>query len=209
MTTPKRTEYSQGHLSEADLEASPIDQLRNWFDSAEASGIPEWNAMCVSTVSPSGQPSARMVLMKRLNAEGIEFATNYLSQKGNDLAHNDAIAATFWWPTLERQVRIEGRASFCDPAESDELFHERPRESQVVSSASPQSQVIASPQAVKAKADEIAAQFPGEVPRPKHWGGYLIMPSRVEFWQGRPARLHDRLVYVRDGSVWRVERLAP
>lgn len=206
-----RTEYMQRGLDEGQMEADPIRQFQIWFDAAVAAGHPEPNAMAVATATLEGAPSARMTLLKGLDERGFVFYTNYESRKGGELAANPRAALIFFWVLLERQVRVEGRVERVTGAESDTYFHSRPVGSQLGAAASPQSQVIGGraelEQAYRALEETYAGR---EVPRPPHWGGFRVLPHVIEFWQGRPSRLHDRLRYSRapDGD-WRIERLAP
>ena len=206
-----RTEYMQRGLDEGQMEADPIRQFQIWFDAAVAAGHPEPNAMAVATATLEGAPSARMTLLKGLDERGFVFYTNYESRKGGELAANPRAALIFFWVLLERQVRVEGRVERVSGAESDTYFHSRPVGSQLGAAASPQSQVIGGraelEQAYRALEETYAGR---EVPRPPHWGGFRVLPQVIEFWQGRPSRLHDRLRYTRapDGD-WRIERLAP
>jgi pyridoxamine 5'-phosphate oxidase len=204
-----RVDYSFGNLIEDDLEAAPEGQLQRWLNEADTYGIREANAMCISTVGPDHRPSSRMVLLRGLDTEGLLFFTNYNSRKGEELERNPAVCATFWWGPMERQVRVEGRVERASPEESDDYFHSRPRESQIASIASPQSQPIPNREFLESRIDELRAQLQGEIPRPSHWGGYRIVPDRFEFWQGRGARLHDRLVMTKSGEGWTIHRLAP
>jgi pyridoxamine 5'-phosphate oxidase len=206
-----RREYEQRGLSEADLAAHPVTQLQSWLDEAVAAGIPEATAMVLATATPDGVPSARVVLLKVLDARGLTFFTNSLSRKGRELAANPQAALTFFWPELERQVRVEGTVGPVARSESDEYFRSRPRESQLSAWASEQSQIVSGGRAeLERGLAEIAARFTySEVPRPPHWGGYRLTPSAIEFWQGRPGRLHDRLFYTSASGKWRIDRLAP
>ncbi|UOR06875.1 pyridoxamine 5'-phosphate oxidase [Hymenobacter aerilatus] len=207
-----RQSYSQRTLSEADVRPAPVPQFRAWLDEALAAHLDEPTAMTVSTVGPDGQPSARVVLLKGLPDDAtFLFYTNYDSRKGQELAAQPRAALTFFWPGLERQVRVEGRIEKAPETMSTEYFQSRPRGSQVGAWASPQSQPIASREALESREHEVEERFAEQdpLPRPSHWGGYLLHPMRVEFWQGRPSRLHDRIVYEQVGDTWRLSRLAP
>ncbi|MEI7772155.1 MAG: pyridoxamine 5'-phosphate oxidase [Chloroflexales bacterium] len=205
-----RKEYTQRGLDEADVAADPIAQFRRWFAEAAAAGLIEPNAMTLATVGSDGRPSARTVLLKSFGADGFTFFTNYESQKGLALAANPATALVFYWPELERQVRVEGVAERLSAAESDAYYASRPAGSRVGAWASPQSRAIAGRGELESRMAEAAARFPGEdVPRPPHWGGYLVRHTAIEFWQGRPSRLHDRIRYRQAESAWVIERLAP
>ena len=205
-----RREYTLHGLSEADVHADPIEQFRVWFDQALAAGVPEANAMTLATTKPDGRPSARIVLLKHFDANGFLFFTNYRSRKGRELANNPPAALLFFWPQLERQVRIEGVVTFTTTEESDTYFRSRPLESRLGACASPQSQVVASRDELERLLAEVRGRCTGEeVPRPPHWGGYRLTPYQFEFWQGRPGRLHDRLEYFRADGAWRLRRLAP
>ena len=198
-------------LSEADLAPDPFAQFQAWFDTALAAGLPEPNAMTLDTATPDGRPSARMVLIKGVDPRGFVFYTNYESRKGRELEANPWAALVFYWPELERQIRIEGRVERVAAEESDAYFASRPLGSRLGAWASPQSQVIPGRDVLEARLRDLEARFAsGDVPRPPHWGGYRVVPEAVEFWQGRPSRLHDRLRYTRqaDGR-WAIERLAP
>ena len=198
-------------LSEADLAPDPFAQFQAWFDTALAAGLPEPNAMTLATATPDGRPSARMVLIKGVDPRGFVFYTNYESRKGRELEANPWAALVFYWPELERQIRIEGRVERVAAEESDAYFASRPLGSRLGAWASPQSQVIPGRDVLEARLRDLEARFAsGDVPRPPHWGGYRVVPEAVEFWQGRPSRLHDRLRYTRqaDGR-WAIERLAP
>lgn len=205
----ERKSYERGSL---ELDASahdPLTLLRTWLDEASGAGILEPNAMCLATVSSTGKPSSRFVLLRSIGPSGLSFFTNYRSRKGREIEFNPFVAATFWWGLLERQVRIEGRAEKVSADESDAYFDSRPLESRIASAASPQSERIESREALDDMVQQHALRCEGKVSRPNHWGGYRIVPDSIEFWQGRPARLHDRLLFRRSIDGWEVERLAP
>jgi pyridoxamine 5'-phosphate oxidase len=205
-----RQDYRQQALLETEADPDPMQQFRWWFDQALAADLLEPNAMTLATVDATGQPSARMVLLKGLESGGFDFFTNYNGRKGQELATNTKAALVFWWGDLERQVRIEGTVAPITAAESDAYFHSRPIGSQLGAWASPQSQVIADRQVLETRLAEVKAQYEGqEIPRPPHWGGYRLTPHAIEFWQGRSNRLHDRLLYTRTGNTWQQVRLAP
>jgi pyridoxamine 5'-phosphate oxidase len=205
-----RKSYEMGELSEANADSDPLTQFTTWFNEALDHDILEPNAMTLATVNASGQPSARIVLIKGFDERGIAWYTNYASRKGDELATNPRAALLFHWVALERQVRIEGTVSRVSEAESDAYFASRPYSSRIGAVASEQSRVIASAEALKAREDAAKAQYPQEVPRPADWGGFRLKPQAWEFWQGRPSRLHDRLRYVQDAKgAWLRERLSP
>jgi pyridoxamine 5'-phosphate oxidase len=205
-----RQEYTRAALAEADLDADPVAQFGRWFEQAEAAGLLEPTAMCLATATPDGRPSARMVLLRGFDERGFCFYTNYESRKGVELAANPRAALVFWWGELERQVRIEGRVTPTSREESEAYFHSRPPGSQLSAAASPQSRVIDGRATLERRVAELATgTSDGQVPLPDFWGGYRLTHEVVEFWQGRPNRLHDRLRYRRAAGAWKIERLAP
>jgi pyridoxamine 5'-phosphate oxidase len=205
-----RRTYARGALSEEDLAADWAGQFTRWYDEVAASGlVVEPNAMVVATATPDGRPSVRTVLMRGVSADGFVFFTNYGSRKGREIGANPSVSLIFSWVPAERQVIVTGTAARVDRAESAAYWASRPQESRLASAASPQSAVVHSRAELEAAVDALAAHHPDGVPLPDGWGGFLVAPDSVEFWQGRPARLHDRLRYrLVDGS-WVVERLAP
>jgi pyridoxamine 5'-phosphate oxidase len=208
-----RREYGDAGLDLADLDADPVSMFRRWFADTVAAGVHEPNAMVVTSVSMSGGPSARMVLLKAVDERGFVFYTNYDSRKGRELDAEPASALLFPWHELQRQVRVEGRAERVSREESEAYFASRPRGSQLGAWASPQSDEVASRQELEQRYAEVEARFADseEVPLPPSWGGFRVVPDVVEFWQGRKGRMHDRLVYRRAGDEgpWSIERLAP
>lgn len=204
-----REEYARAGLLESDLAPDPVTMFRTWLADALAAGLHEPNAMVVSTAGADGAPSSRMVLLKGLDERGFVFYTNTTSRKGVELAANPRCALLFPWHPLERQVRIEGAAVPLEPADVAAYFAVRPRGSQLGAWASHQSHPVTGREELDRAVEEVAARFPGEVPVPEEWGGYLVRPDVVEFWQGRPGRMHDRLVYRRDDAGWSTVRLAP
>jgi pyridoxamine 5'-phosphate oxidase len=203
-----RREYTREALAEADVDADPVVQFGRWFEQAERAGLLEPTAMTLATATPDGRPSARMVLLRGFDERGFCFYTNYESRKGVELAANPRAALVFWWGELERQVRIEGRVEPTSRSESEAYFHSRPPGSQLSAAASPQSRVIDGRATLERRVAELAAGT-GQVPLPDFWGGYRLAHEVVEFWQGRPNRLHDRLRYRRVAGAWKIERLAP
>ena len=208
-----RQSYERSALDAAALPTDPIALFQTWFDDATAAGVTEPNAMTLATVAPDGLPSARIVLLKGLDARGFVFYTNHASRKGRELDATGRAALVFWWPPLERQVRVEGSAERVADSEADAYFASRPHGSRLGAWASPQSEPVASREALEGRLADAASRFPGDdVPRPPFWGGYRIVPHAVEFWQGRPNRLHDRIAYHRapgGGDAWTSQRLAP
>jgi len=198
-------------LDEANVDPNPINQFRNWFDAAIASGSRLPESMTLATATKDGKPSARVVLLKQVDDQGFVFYTNYRSAKARELDENPQAALVFYWVGLDRQVRVEGTVSRVAAEESDAYFKTRPRESQLGALASPQSEVIGTRALLEKRHDELEQEYRGrDVPRPGHWGGYRLKPARIEFWENRAGRLHDRIVYElqSDGS-WTIKRLAP
>lgn len=208
-----RRDYCRAALDEAAAGDDPLIFFRKWFEEAERAQIDEVNAMTLTTVDTLGQPHARIVLLKGLDEKGFVFFTNYNSAKGKDLAGHPQAALLFFWKDLERQVRIEGVAEKISAAESDAYFFSRPPESRIGAWASPQSEIIESRSVLEENEQKYRGQFPdnNHIPRPEHWGGFRIIPTRIEFWQGRSSRLHDRIVFLRKdtAAAWERYRLAP
>ncbi len=206
-----RIEYMQRVLEEHDVDVNPIRQFLLWLNEAISAGAHEPNAMTLATCAPGGFPSARIVLLKGIDDRGFAFFTNYLSRKGRELDENPRAALVFYWPEVERQVRVEGDVSRTSRQESQDYFASRPAAARIGSASSPQSQVVESRQILEARERDLLKQYPdGNIPCPAHWGGYRVRPIRLEFWQGRPGRLHDRIEYLlQNQSNWLVRRLAP
>lgn len=206
-----RQDYVLGNLSASDVDNDPIRQFKKWFDEAIHSEVIEPNAMVLSTVSSHHLPSSRIVLLKDISDEGLVFFTNYESRKGDDMKENPHVALLFFWPELQRQIRIEGMIEFTNQADSDEYFQSRPKASRIGAIASPQSREIPNRDFLETRVEELSDQYKDSdvVPRPEHWGGYLLKPIYFEFWQDRASRLHDRIVYKKVSDSWRITRLAP
>ena len=206
-----RKDYMQATLDEADLGNDPIAFFAKWFAQADEAKVNEVNAMTLATVDAQHRPHARIVLLKAIDDKGFTFFTNYESNKGKNLSENPNAALVFFWPELERQVRIEGIIEKVTEAESDEYYLSRPRGSRLGAWASPQSSIIENRAVLEAKEKEFHQHFDGkEIHRPEHWGGYRLLPNRIEFWQGRPSRLHDRICFEMDATNnWQKFRLAP
>ncbi len=203
--------HRQLTLDERNIPGHPITLFKRWYREAGRNGILLPNAMALATVSPAGLPSVRVVLLKSVDKGAFVFYTNFRSRKGRELQKNRHAELMFWWPSLERQVRIEGKVEKVPSAEADNYFRSRPRGSQIGAHASPQSEAIRDREWLELRAAEIAEQYRGkEIPRPAHWGGFRVRPSKIEFWQGRKARLHDRILYTRTAAGnWVTQRLAP
>jgi len=206
-----RSDYRLSTLNENDIAANPIEQFTRWWNDAISSKVIEVNAMTLATCDASGKPSARIVLLKELKENGFVFYTNYESRKAKEIEENAFVALVFFWKELERQIRIEGKIKKISAEESDEYFSLRPRESQIGAWSSPQSSVIQSTQILQKNVEKFNEQFQsGKIPRPDFWGGYFVEPNTMEFWQGRPGRLHDRLQYsLSENKEWIINRLAP
>jgi pyridoxamine 5'-phosphate oxidase len=206
-----RVNYTAAELSENSTKADPIKQFEVWFNEAQDAKIPEGNAMTLATATYDGRPSARIVLLKGFYDAGFIFYTNYLSRKGKEITKNPLGALTFFWPEMERQIRIEGTIEKISKEQSEKYFHSRPKDSQIGAVASPQSQEIADRDVIEKKWKELELEYADkEVPKPSFWGGYILKPRLIEFWQGRPSRLHDRILYKKiDNKNWKKVRLAP
>lgn len=207
-----RQEYTQAALDETHATANPFDLLEKWLHEAIEAQVAEPNAMFLATVNKENRPSGRIVLLRGMDENGLRFFTNYHSRKGKELEGNPFAGLTFFWAELERQIRIEGKVEKTDAHESDQYFHSRPRGNRLGAWASPQSEVIANRDELERILGVFQAKFGHDapIPRPEHWGGYRLVPDRIEFWQGRPSRLHDRLRYqLSKEGTWIIERLAP
>lgn len=205
-----RTDYTKFSIDEFGLKDNPLDQFNDWFNHALKTQVSEVNAMVLSTVSPKGIPSARVLLLKGIENGGFTFFTNYNSSKGNDLAINPNACLTFFWQELEQQIRVTGRVEKIEENLSKAYFHSRPRASQISALASQQSSVVKHRDDLTNEVERLEKLYENkEIPKPQHWGGYVLKPTSVEFWQGRSSRLHDRFLYQEVEGVWQIERLAP
>jgi len=205
-----RQDYRSAELSEKDADKNPIKQFEKWFSAAIDAQLYEPNVMTLATADKSGKPNARIVLLKGFDENGFSFYTNYLSTKGKEIKKNPQVCLVFFWAELERQVRIEGKIEKLSKEASEKYFHSRPIGSQIGAIVSPQSQVITDRQLLEEKVEELTAQYEGKtIPKPAHWGGYIVKPTSIEFWQGRTSRLHDRIKYDLINEKWQTNRLAP
>ena len=207
-----RHDYDKDQLDESAVAPDPFAQFQAWFDAATAADVPEPNAMVVATASAEGRPSSRVVLLRGFDPRGFCFYTNYESRKGSDLAANPYASCVWFWQGMERQIRVEGSVEKVEPAESDDYWRGRPRMSKLGAWVSDQSQAVESRQALETEMEHLQQRFPGDdIPRPPHWGGFRVVPTVVEFWQGRRSRLHDRVVYRRADrdAAWEIVRLSP
>jgi pyridoxamine 5'-phosphate oxidase len=204
-----RRDYALESLTERDVDADPIRQFEKWFEQALRSGMTEPNAMTLATSTRDGRPSARIVLLKGVDASGFVFFTDYRSRKGTELEANPNVSLCFWWGDLQRQVRVTGTVARATREESDAYFRTRPHGSRIGAWASHQSASLASREILENEVARLELAHPGDVPLPPHWGGYRVTPDSFEFWQGRPSRLHDRIVYARENGKWSVGRLSP
>ena len=204
-----RLSYEQDQLLESSINENPFRQFKIWFDRVVESKIIEPNAMTLATVSKSGSPSARIVLLKEFNETGFTFFTNYLSRKGKDLSENPNAAILFWWKEFERQVRIEGKIEKISKEESEKYFSVRPLKSRYGALSSNQSDIVENREVLEKRFAELGTRFGENPPMPENWGGYKLVPNKFEFWQGRESRLHDRIVYEKINNDWKIYRLQP
>ncbi len=204
-----RHDFQKANFNEKDANNNPFKQFEIWFDEAVKGGLHEPNAMVLCTCTKKGRPSSRIVLLRGLKLHGFNFFTNYFSRKGNELKENPYASLLFYWPELERQVRIEGKVEIAPAKISDEYFNTRPRVSRLGAWASPQSKVLKSRKDLDSWVSQYGEKFTDEIPRPKNWGGYILKANYYEFWQGRQSRLHDRICYTLKSGKWKKERLAP
>jgi pyridoxamine 5'-phosphate oxidase len=205
-----RHDFAKETLDEKDVSKDPVLQFEKWFKEAIDAKVNEPNAMTIATATKDGKPSARIVLLRNFNENGFVFYTNYTSRKGDEILENPHAALLFFWPELERQVRIEGILQKQTPEESDIYFQSRPRESKIGAWASEQSKIISSRKLLDSEYEKISKKYPDKnIPRPPHWGGYVLKPVSIEFWQGRHNRLHDRVLYTLKKNNWKIERIAP
>lgn len=204
-----RRDYARESLTERDVDPDPIAQFEKWFEEALHAEMIEPNAMTLATSTSDGRPSARIVLLKGADAKGFVFFTDYRSRKGAELEANPHVSLCFWWDALQRQVRITGTVARVSREESETYFRTRPRGSRIGAWASRQSSALASREVLEKEVERLDSAYSEDVPLPPHWGGYRVAPDAIEFWQGRPSRLHDRIVYTRDGGNWGIGRLSP
>ncbi|MCF8277098.1 MAG: pyridoxamine 5'-phosphate oxidase [Flavobacteriales bacterium] len=205
-----RRDFASKPLSKSDLNENPMEQFATWMEEAVNAQILDPYAMCLSTVNANGRPSSRIVYWRDVSEDGFVLYTNYNSRKGIEIAANPYVALNFHWSELDRQIRIEGPIHKVSQENSDAYWASRPRESRIGAWASAQSSIVSSPGQLQNSVKELEAKFgDGDIPRPAHWGGYVVIPERLEFWQGRPSRLHDRFVYIKNGDEWAMEQLSP
>lgn len=206
-----RKSYEKGSLSKETVDPNPMQQFRTWFyEVQDSGGVDEVNAMTISSISEDGFPKGRVVLLKKYDEHGFYFYTNYNSEKGKAIAKNNKVSLSFFWPNMERQVIIKGVAEKTSEADSLNYFHSRPKGSQIGAVASPQSSVVESRQELDDYLAKLEVEYENkEIPKPDHWGGYVVRPISIEFWQGRANRMHDRILYTIEDFDWKVERLAP